>query len=690
MRQSVLPSATQTHSVIIGPSGILFGSAILLSSFLLFVVQPLIGRYILPWFGGSAGVWTTCLMFFQVVLLAGYLYAHLSTRLLKPPMQALVHLALLAGAIALLPIAPGPRYKPAAAEPTWQILRLLAVCVGAPYFVLSATGPLLQAWVARMRGGEGPYRLYALSNFGSLLALGAYPFLIEPAWSRSRQATLWSWALGAFACICALCAIATWRMRSPSPAIDPADDHGREQVPRMYARLMWVLLPGCASVLLLAVNNVICREIAVVPFLWVLPLGLYLLSFILCFEGARWYHRGVFIPASLLAAGALIHLLIAQPRSIVLAIAVHCAVLFVFCMICHGELARLKPPARSLTTFYLLIAWGGAMGGLFVGLAAPLMFAGCWELHLCIACCFLLLLIAIRKLPGAFFLRRFGRACWHGLALSACVAAIFLYVHTRGAIRGERLIFRTRDFFGTFSIYEHFSPPSRALHHGGIVHGRQLLDPDARLIPVTYYGQSSGLRRAFDQLPERPRRIGALGLGIGTIAAYGRPGDSICFYEIDPRIERIARDYFTFLRECPAEVRVVIGDGRLSLEAETPADFDLLVLDAFSGDAIPIHLLTREAFEVYLRRLRPDGILAIHITNRHLRLYPPLRRLADHFGLQCVWHTLEEPTGFEYASDWLLMSRRALDASEAVQVASPPPASSLWTDDSTSLLPILK
>jgi hypothetical protein len=704
MRASASIIDPQTAAGRSGAGLVAFAIAIFLSAFLLFLVQPIIGRYILPWFGGNPGVWTTCLMFFQVMLLGGYAYAHLSIQLLRPRAQVVVHLLLLGAAVGLLPIIPAERWKPLASdEPTWRIMSLLLLCLGLPYFVLSATGPLLQAWVARLNGGKAPYRLYALSNAGSLLALGAYPFAIEPLLTRRQQALGWSWGLGAFACICALCTLAVWKHthcgQDAAPHPDAQEDGRR---PGRFTWLMWVLLPACASVLLLATNNVMCREIAAAPFLWVLPLGLYLLSFIICFDSPRWYFRPVFLPALAAAVGGVLWVLFSQKLGILLQVSIYCGALFVCCMVCHGELVRLKPPAKSLTAFYLAIAAGGAIGGIFVAVVAPLIFRGYWELNLGLFACMVLALIAIMSQRGSFFRGRVGLPIWMSLATAACVGGCFLYRYTFGKIRDEQRIYQVRSFYGVLSIYEYEGPPGssgplyRALHNGGIVHGLQYLDPERRRLPLSYYGPHSGFARAMDQLrADRPRRIGVVGLGTGAIATWGRWGDSIRYYEIDEQVEALARKYFTYLADSPARCTVVIGDARLSLERELAAGaaqrVDLLTLDAFSGDAIPMHLLTREAFEIYLGHLNDAGILAVHITNRHVDLYPPMCELARHFGLRMVRYSTESQDG-EYSSDWLLMSRRALDTAGAVPepIGAPAKGFPLWTDEHASLLPIMK
>jgi hypothetical protein len=370
-----------------------FALTIFAGAFLLFQVQPLIGKYILPWFGGSPGVWTTCMLFFQVLLLGGYAYAHTLSRRLKPRTQAIVHLALLAAALLTLPITPGDHWKPqASGNPTWHILALLAVSLGLPYLVLAATGPLMQEWFRRLTPGTSPYRLYALSNVGSLLALVSYPFYFETQFTRKAQAQFWSWGLLFYALCCAFCAYRVWR-QAPVKALSETETSADIAPPSPGRRGLWLCLPACASILLLAVTNKMCQDVAVIPFLWVLPLGLYLLSFIICFDSPRWYSRFYYTLALVGAMAAVcVALYVGTDMPIVQQVVIYSITLFVGCMICHGELYQLKPHPKHLTSFYLMIAAGGAVGGLFVALIAPVLFSNFYEMHLSLALIVLLLL----------------------------------------------------------------------------------------------------------------------------------------------------------------------------------------------------------------------------------------------------------------------------------------------------------
>ncbi len=695
-----------------------FALTIFVGAFLLFQVQPLIAKYILPWFGGSPGVWTTCMLFFQVLLLCGYAYAHLLDRRLRPRAQALVHLVLVAVAVALLPITPGASWKPGAAgEPVPRILALLTASVGSQGLVLASTGPLMQKWFHRARPGMSPYRLYALSNLGSLLALVSYPFVVEPNLSRDAQAWVWSAGFGLFALLSGACALAAFRAGGNVAGLETGvtvDD--AERAPRRATTMLWFCLPACACVLLLAVTNQLCVDVAVIPFLWVLPLSLYLLSFVLAFHSPRWYPRPVFAPLlALSVAGVCVLLRSAQHKeiSVLAQIAVYSGVLFVCCMVCHGELVRLKPHPSRLTRFYLVVAAGGAAGGAFVAILAPLLFRGYFELHLgLLACCLVALVVFF--LDDRWVLHRARpRWAWTGLVLAFLGLGAGLGREARDFTAGTLSI--TRNFYGVLSVTEEDGRPGMhryVLTHGTTLHGLQFDDPEKRRWPTSYYGEGSGVGLAARLLPgQGPRRIGVVGLGVGTVAAWGKKGDVVRFYEINPEVKRLALTRFTYLQDTPAEVQVVLGDARISLEREEPQGFDLLVLDAFSGDAIPVHLLTKDAFETYLRHLKPDGVIAVHVSNAYLDLQPVIFLVADHFRLGRVF--IEDDRARDRAEDeaeqaaedrrrglkssrWVLVSRNTafLESEEVQDAASEPeeeyPLVRLWTDDDTNLFRILR
>ena len=773
-----------------GPNSMLpFALTIFTGAFLLFQVQPLVGKYILPWFGGGPGVWTTCMLFFQLLLLGGYAYAHALSRYLKPRTQAIVHGVLLVAALASLPITPSDAWKPTAtSDPAWRILALLTASLGLPYLVLSATGPLLQEWFRRSAPGASPYRLYALSNVGSLLALVSYPFYFETHFTRLAQAQFWSWGLGCYAAGCGFCAWRVWKtpaLTTPA-ATTPAAAGPAASIARPTAdqRALWLCLPAVASTLLLAGTNKMCLDVASIPFLWVLPLALYLLSFILSFDSPRWYSRFWFTLLLIAAvAGVCLALFAGADLPIVHQVVIYSATLFVGSMICHGELYRLRPHPAHLTAFYLLIAAGGALGGLFVALVAPAVFNNYYELHLSLALLGGLLLGVSVKDPTALTPRRWrvlaavlalaalygtdqaltaGLAWlrtraystysplenfWTGtsyaglhwpvwliagvlfalvlfwrrrrptplnghraacglLGLGLAGLVVILGVQIRDAATGTLL--SARNFYGVLSVQEYGQgDPASHYHlllHGRITHGIQFAAPDRARTLTSYFGSRSGLGLALRNFPrQHNQRIGLLGLGVGTVAAYGKPGDYLRIYEIDPAVKQIAEKPFTYLATSAARIDLVMGDGRLSLEHEPPQNFDFLIMDAFSSDAVPVHLLTTEAFAIYLRHLKPDGAIIVNISNRYLDLRPVVENAARAIGFQS--HTIECEDGTDdedegawwlYGSTFMVLSQnRAFMDNDALRNAASPPSSGpntlpLWTDDYSSMFRVLK
>jgi len=680
-----------------------YALTIFIGAFLLFQVQPLIGKYILPWFGGGPGVWTTCMLFFQVALLAGYAYAHLISQRLQKRTQAIVHLCLVVTALALLPVTPSDSWKPRSGEnPTLHIMLLLTATIGLPYFVLSSTGPLLQQWFTGTHPGRSPYRLYALSNAGSLLALVSYPFFFEAHLTRKSQATAWAWGLMLYAVGCVFCALKLWRAAVDGSVVLCAEDRRATPAPSILTRVLWLLWPACGSVLLLAITNKICQDVAVVPFLWVLPLALYLLSFVICFDNPRWYAPAPFTFALTAALGAICWALwkgTGSPLRVQLSI--YSAGLFVCCMVCHGELYQLKPHPRHLTGFYLMIAAGGALGGLFVALVAPMLFRSYYELHWGLLVCALLFTAARTREENPFskFQQTNRLACawlWIGcLSLGA-----MLWLHGRKS--SSEVVYTARNFYGVLKVFEHRkNEPTEhhfLLQHGRITHGLQFADRQQAAWPTTYYGEQSGLGLAMHALPPWPRRIGVVGLGTGTVAAYAEAGDYVRMYEINPEVKRLATSCFTYLSNCLGRVEVVLGDARLSLEREPPQEFDLLVLDAFSSDAIPVHLLTREAFALYERHRKPTGMLAVHISNHYLDLEPVVLNLGRQFNYQAsiIDYDETEDDWWLYSSTWILLTRNnEILTTPAIRWAATPPrtnwnTSPIWTDDYASLFQILK
>ena len=700
-------------------------ATIFLGAFLLFQVQPVISKMILPWFGGSPAVWTTCLLFFQVLLLAGYAYADLVHRLDRPPREAAIHLALVLLAVLALPITPGDSWKPTdPADPTWHILALLAVSVGLPYFLLSATSPLVQAWFARVYNDRSPYRLYALSNIGSLLALLSYPFLVEPSLTTRGQGRVWSGAFVAFAALCACLAVKLRRAGALGEGRTGAEEAGEHDraIPSWSDRAAWVALPALASVLLLAVTNHLCQNVAVIPLLWIAPLSVYLLSFIICFDREAWYVRrwfGLGAAASVLAASYLTMAPLLKgyferrgygwqwtyiSRHVLVQIAVYLSALFFLCMVCHGELVRRKPRTRRLTSFYLSVAAGGAAGGLLVALACPLVFSTFFELNLALIAGCLLALVTTAVDARRHWLSNTTLLLRSVATLAGAVVLGIVVWAELEARDTEPCVVRARNFYGILAVKERArDDPQRrgmALYHGDTLHGYQLLAQNQRATPTSYYTESSGVGITLRRFaPGAPLRVGAIGLGVGTIAAYARSGDCYRFYEINPLVIEFSESYFSFLSDARArgaEVQIVPGDARLALEREAAQHFDVIVLDAFSGDSIPVHLLTREAFDVYLRHLKANGIICVHVSNRYLNLRPVVVRIAAHYHLESVVVSATEENGAIAApSEWILVTRNKRflkeqairDAGELVVVD---PAFPLWTDQYNNLFQILR
>ncbi len=767
---------------------LVFGFAVFTSAFLLFQVQLLLGKFLLPWFGGTSGVWATCLLFFQMLLLGGYFYAHQISISCRLSSQGKIHLAFVAltGLWILLasyfwgsPLLPGPSWKPApGAAPIAGILKLLFVSVGLPFLLLSSTGPLLQHWYAQLKLGaqkKVPYFLYALSNAGSLLGLLSYPLFLEPTFRLRTQSWLWGAGFSFFALCCLACA---WQahdsslrrqdVRSPEENFAPVDQDGAARSPRW----LWFTLPMLGSVMLLATTNLLTQDVAPIPLLWVLPLCIYLLSFVFTFHGT-WYRRGVFHPLfAITALLAILALFRGAGMRITSQIGIYLVFLFVACMVCHGELARTKPGARHLTSFYLLLSAGGAAGGIFVAIIAPSIFPTFWEyqlglwaiaallvvilfrdrsswLHdskpnLLVPAAVLTVLLAVPKylvharmitIPAQFaFVYNLGL----GLLIPLClwlaftggptwarhrkfryyeITAIVSFLLLTTALCVElntknEFAYRERNFYGAVAVHEDWD--ADMLHvayefmHGRTTHGIQLAYD--RKLPASYYGEGSGARLALLTNPQGAAgsmRVGAIGLGIGTIASYGREGDVYRFYEINPAVIDLAqgkRGYFTYLRDSPARIEIAAGDARLSLEAEAARGdlqkFDVLFADAFSGDSIPVHLLTKEAMALYLSHLRgPDSVIVVNVTNRSIDLSPVVAGLAQRYGLKATLIRAPERGGLFLRSDFILLTRgKSLDAPEIQRAGYPMrddpahrvPENRIWTDDYSNVVRLLR
>ncbi|MBY0401777.1 fused MFS/spermidine synthase [Myxococcota bacterium] len=664
----------------------LFVTAVLCAAFLVFLVQPMVGKRILPWFGGVPAVWTVCLAFYQTTLFAGYAYAHCLIRFVGPNAQLAVHAVAVALAFLALPVLPdAPAEIDGELDPTRTVIGLLAKSVALPFLVLASTGPLVQVWLARAHPSVSPYWLYSVSNAGSFLALFAYPFAIEPRLSVSTAGEVFTLGFVVTGLLVLACAVLSARAApvETAPGTTPAAEPGEERTPsssampaetlerepsaarRRLEALRWIALSAGAVVVLMGVTNKLCLDVASIPFLWIVPLATYLLTFIVAFGSERTYRRAPY--GTLAVVSFLVSRAIELDDLIVFQAAAYCALLFSTCMVLHGELYRSRPSPRYLTRFYLCVSAGGALGGLFVGLAAPLLFDDYHELSLGLLFALVMMLAICTEDPGSFFFARPPRWRW---ALAAPIVCAFVGYFLWLDLRPEPLrLSEERSFFGVLAVDEVHDGVSvrRTLSNGSTVHGAQIQDPRARQLPTAYYGRATGLGLLLTSRPrERPSRIGVVGLGIGTIAAYGRAGDEIRFYEIDPVVARLAgaEGPFSYLADSKARVEVVVGDGRRALESEQghgrAQGFDLLVLDAFTSDAIPVHLMTREAFDCYFRALAPDGLLAVHVSNRHFRLMDLVSRMAAARGghsLQIKTATLPELESG--GADWVVVARDA-------------------------------
>jgi hypothetical protein len=718
-----------------------FSLCIFLSAFLLFQIQPMIGRFILPWFGGTPAVWSTAMLFFQVLLTGGYAYAYWLVRRVKTQYQPAIHLSLIAVAAILLavlaftwtsPITPDSTWKPqTVASPILDIFKLLIVSVGLPYFILASNGPLMQAWFSRNFPNESYARLYSLSNFGSLLGLLAYPILVEPTLSLRWQG--WAWA-GGFLLFGVVAGWVGVRSGTASPRFDSTQrKHSQPEVasvpktdsPSRALTALWLTFSATASLLLLSVTNQISQEVAVIPFLWILPLTIYLLSFILTFSG-RGYNRKMYSLLFILSTALTLFVMLnATALHVYWQIGAYCLLLFAACMLCHGELYLLRPDAEYLTTFYLMVSLGGAFGGLFVSLIAPMIFNGYWEFFVGLAMTIAIALTILRDTGHVTLSASEGSQLSGGARSSIAEAqalkvtkkarfvfVIFTLVTLMLAVLSNvysGALYSKRNFYGVIRVREILmggsNEPALAMSHGITVHGLQFTNPNLRDVPTTYYVRDGGAGLAILNHPryEKNMRVGLLGLGVGTLATYGQSGDEYRLYEINPVVVDLAEgqgNYFSFVKDSKANITTVLGDARISLERElaegNPQSFDVLVLDTFSSDSIPVHLVTKEAFALYLEHLAPDGIIAAHITNLHLDLQPVFWQLAKFYGLSMVRVNYAGDSNGGYASHWILLARDpALLEIPAIQkhaidLDRYSTNIKLWTDDYSNLFQILK
>jgi hypothetical protein len=667
---------------------ILFGGAVFLAAFLLFLVEPIAARQLLPVLGGSSAVWITCLVFFQTALLAGYLYAHWLTRRIS----ATVHLLVLAGAAASAIVwAARPLSTQIGSQhPIAAVFSALSLTIGLPFLALAATSPLMQVWWSRLQGSAIPYRLYALSNLASLLALAAYPTLIEPQLTLRVQRIVFAAGFAAFALVSAWLtlktrAVATVTTDTPSEADAPLTP--------LFHKLLWVFLPMGAAMQLSAITSYLTANVAAIPLLWVLPLMVYLLTLILAFQFRVVLPWAIIARVMVVMLGALAYALSKTSVSwpLWLTILFFLTEFFFACFFCHSAACGMRPQRTSeATLFYLLFAAGGALGSFLIGIASPMLFSLNLDLPLTFMVTALLALAVNWRGPWS------QRLLW----IVASGAMMVLVFGVRVAFERNTMV-AVRNFYASLRVTQDYSYPGatvRTLLNGSIQHGTQIFGTEElRHTPTTYYAPGSGVGLALDNCcASRSRKIGVIGLGAGTLAAYGHPGDHIRFYEINPAVEPIARNAFTYIRDSGAQIDIASGDARASLANEPPQGFDVLVVDAFSGDAIPVHLLTREALALYRRHLAPGGILAFHISNQHINLGPPIALLAESSGLEArLFSTVSNQTPGEFGSTWILVTDNLafFELPRVAAHANAPhlkPGLRVWTDDYSALLPVLR
>lgn len=700
-------------------------ATLFLSAGLVFFVQPMVAKMVLPHLGGSPGVWNTCVCFFQAMLLLGYVYAHVLATRFSGVAPALIHGAVVALAAMFLPLDLGRDVPPAVDNPTLWLIGRLAVTVGPPFFAISATAPLLQRWFSRTDhpAGNDPYFLYAASNAGSLLALLAYPLIVEPQLLLWQQTRGWSLGLG----LLAVGMIACWLGYHTRMTAEPAASEAGPR-PTTADRLRWIAYSFVPSSLLLAVTAYITTDLASAPLFWVVPLALYLVTFILVFaRRARLRHSLmvrlqplVLIPIVILPSG--LH----SPWIFLL----HLACFFISAMVCHGELARSRPQVRDLTEFYLWVSLGGVLGGMFAALLAPVLFPDIWEYPLTlVAACLIrpvaktagrggwpadvglptLLLIGMLALvfggdlPGwvtfggvlsaALVLLYCSDRRWRfALGVAACLLVLQIAA-TKGSLASER------SFFGVNRVRLIAEGAVRILQHGTTAHGVESLRPGDETTPLGYYSREGPFGRFFAAIVDRSvSRVGVVGLGIGSLGCYARPGETWTFHEIDPAVEKLARRWFHLLGRCGNNPRVVLGDARLTLQDVPDRTYDVLVIDAFSSDSIPLHLLTREALLLYQRKVVPDGIVLFHISNRHLDIGPVIAALARDAGAPARGALyLPSPASIEHSGAQVValgQSGHDLDflteAAGWLPTCPPPAAAALWTDERSDIISRIK
>ena len=679
-------------------SRLLYNTAVFSSAFLLFLIEPIAARQILPALGGSSAVWITCLVFFQLMLLLGYLYAHWLNTRLSPRVQERVHIALLTlAAQALL----HPNFASASQHPMASIFALLGAGIGLPFLLLAATSPLMQAWLARREHSPVKFQLFALSNLGSFLALALYPTAVEPNLPLHTQEQVWALGFLLFAILFSVIALkGTGSSPFPTPAESAKASAPEASLPPIPAtlrqKLLWFFLPLAAAMQLSAVTAYLTQNIAAIPLLWILPLAVYLLTFILAFHAPGLYSRFLVVRFLAVLLAGLGYMLTKSDMSLPILVAIGFFLVesFFAAWFCHAETYRLRPARPSeATLFYLLIAAGGVAGSFLIGIACPLLFRANYDIALAFLATAAVALAAVWQEGWP------QRLLWStGVVLMGVLLGMMHTAYTRQSL------VEVRNFYASLRVRESLFPPEarkvRTLLNGIVTHGTQWFAADYRRNPTTYYATDSGVGLALENCclnsnPAHARNIGVIGLGAGTLAAYGQPGDRIRFYEINPQVEPIARNLFSYIRESPAQTQVILGDARISLTQESPQSFDLLAIDAFTGDAIPLHLLTKEAMALYRRHLAPGGILAFHVSNQYLDLPPEIDLLARSAGMKAgVIHSPSNDTRGEFSATWVLVTDNTAfwQIPAIANAARPIPTRAhlrLWTDDYSTLLPIL-
>jgi hypothetical protein len=658
-------------------------------AFLLFQIQPLVTKVILPWFGGSPFVWSTAMLFFQIALLLGYAYAYALLKLPSRKLQLGIHLSLIVCAVLLQPVLPLENWKPQPEDdPVRSILLILLMHVGLPFLLLASTGPLVQYWYSHSKGTHDTYRLYAFSNLASLSALLTFPLFFEYYFKLETQGWIWSSAFLLYAGFFAILAV-----KLKDVLRDGDSETVGGGVPSWQQRIQWLLYPFFAVWMLLAATNHVCQDVAVVPFLWILPLSLYLLTFIICFDKARWYKPVFYGICSCLLLPVLSCIIFFAPilfrRYFMLEAGLYFSILFCSCMLCHGELVRQKPNPRYLTSFYLMIALGGALGGVYVNLLSPILYTSYFEVPQILL---IMLFVSLYVLMKNYFVNKFVNIC--------LLTAFVLSLLNLTSIRDKHVLEEVRNFYGVLRVkmFNKHIPDLNIveLYHGRIIHGTQaVLQP---FLATDYFSENSGAGLTLTHYPRSPaHKVGVVGLGAGVLAVYGKEGDQYHFYEINPLVVKLSQDHFSFLKDSKAEIDFHLGDARLSLERQVPQDFDVLILDAFTGDSPPVHLLTLEAVELYMKHLKPSGVLLVNVLNSHVNLPELVMSQARHSGLQYAEVSAKNLIGFAgLESHWVLISRDNVFfenehmSSEFDSVNRDVPKLKPWTDQYSNLFSIIK